>query len=515
MAKSSLIILIFIQINYTTNYIILPIKILPKESYVLYDKQNHLKEIIFSEYYTSLFTELYIGKEKQRVPLLIEPKTNDFLVTSVHLYENNASDYYLNKTIYNFSKVFLEGYDFFNENKSNSLSCKYCEKRKKDKKSKEIPIAEISCPANNIFYFYKNIKMKSKEEENLYFEIAQNMKDNVTGIIGLGLYDSYFRRTSSFLYNLKENNITQNYYWFFEFNSTNNENGKLIIGASLDEIYRDKYDKNDLIYANTNQGNSYWKLKFDKIFVQIASYEYDLSNAYCELAFDTNIIISNDKYKKYFELNFNELLKQGKCFKDSFEGQNGFFNNKTDLIFYYCKNEKNIKEKLYEIILPIKFYSSEFNYTFEINIDDILKEKDDFIFFKILFGVKSFNYWILGKIFSLKYKYMFNPEIKKIGFYPKFKDINPNNNNGNKNGNNDESNSNSLSKVTQILIIIAFCIFLIFIIIIIILKKLFSLKTKKRANELEDDYEYLSEDKKENNIENEEIEDKADKDDIN
>ena len=509
MVKSSLLVLIFIQIRYMTNYIILPIKTLPKENYILYDKQNHLKEIIFSEYYASLFTELYIGKEKQRVPLLIEVKTNDFLVTSIHLFENNASDYYLNKTIYNFSNTFLEGYDFFNENKSKSLSCKYCEKRKKNKKSKEIPIAEISCPANDVFYFYNNIKMKNKEEENLYFEIAQNMKDNVTGIIGLGLYDSYFRRTSSFLYNLNQNNITQNYYWFFEFDSTNNENGKLIIGASLDEIYRDKYDKNDLVYANANQGNSYWKIKFDKIFVQISSYEYDLGNSYCELSFDTNTIISNDKYKKYFELNFNDLLKQGKCFKDSFEGQNGFFNNKIDLIFYYCKNEKNIKEKLYDIILPIKFYSSEFNYTFEINIDDILKEKDDFIFFKILFGVKSLNYWILGKIFSLKYKFMFNPEIKKIGFYPKFKDINTNNNNDI----NNDNNNNFLSKVPQILIVIAFFILLIFI-VVIILKNLF-LKRKKRANELEDDYEYLSEDKKENNIENEENAHKADKDGIN
>ena len=513
MLKSFLIVLFFIQINYLNNYIILPIKTLPKENYVLYDKQNYLKKIIFSEYYTSFFTELYIGKEKQRVPLLIEAKTNDFLVTSIHLFQNNASDYYLNKTIYNFTKVFLEDYDFFNENKSNSLSCKNYEQRKKNKNSKEIPIAEISCPANNIFYFYKNINMKNKEEENLYFELAQNMKDNITGIIGLGLYDSYFRRTSSFLYNLKQYNITQNYYWFFEFNSTNNENGKLIIGSSLDEIYRDKYDKNDLTYANANQGNSYWKIQMDKIFVQILSYEYDLGAAYCELSFDTNIIIANDKYKKYFELNFNDLLKQDKCFKDTFEGQNSFYSNKIDLIFYYCKNEKNIKEKLYEIILPIKYYSREFNYTFEINIDDILKEKDNFIFFKILFGVKSFNYWILGKIFSLKYKFIFNPELKKIGFYPKFKDRNPNNNNGINNDNNGDNN-NFLSKVSQFLIIIASCILLIFIIIIFV-KKLFSMKKKKRANELEDDYEYLSEDKKENKIEKEEDYGKADEDGIN
>lgn len=183
--------------------------------------------------------------------------------------------------------------------------------------------------------------MKKKEQEdNLYFEIAKNIKDNITGITGLGLYDSYFRKTSSFLYILRQNNITKNSYWFFEFNSTNNEKGILIIGSLLDEIYKDKYDRNDLVYANANLGNSYWKIKFDKIFVNILSYEYGLDGAYCELAFDTNIIVANFKYKKYFELNLNDLLKQEKCFKESFEGQNSFYSNKNDLFFITVKMKK-------------------------------------------------------------------------------------------------------------------------------------------------------------------------------
>jgi hypothetical protein len=42
------------------------------------------------------------------------------------------------------------------------------------------------------------------------------MKDNVTGLIGLSLYND--RMTlNSFLSLLKSNNITDNYFWFFEF----------------------------------------------------------------------------------------------------------------------------------------------------------------------------------------------------------------------------------------------------------------------------------------------------------
>ena len=193
-----LLLFIFFLFNHIDNYIVLPIKTLSKENYFPFNESDSLKNEIFEEYYSSLYTELDIGTKTQKIPLLIEVKTNDFLITSIHSIEN-TSDYYLNKTIYDYSQNFLKNYDYFNENKSSSISCEYCENRKKYKK--EIPIAEVSCPAKDIFYFYENINMKNKEkEEKFYLELARNIKDNITGIIGLGLYDAYFRRQSSFLY---------------------------------------------------------------------------------------------------------------------------------------------------------------------------------------------------------------------------------------------------------------------------------------------------------------------------
>jgi hypothetical protein len=50
----------------------------------------------------------------------------------------------------------------------------------------------------------------------LNFDLVRYMKDNVTGLIGLSLYND--RMTlNSFLLLLKSNNITDNYFWFFEF----------------------------------------------------------------------------------------------------------------------------------------------------------------------------------------------------------------------------------------------------------------------------------------------------------
>ena len=83
---------------------------------------------------------------------------------------------------------------------------------------------------------------------------------------------------------------------------------------------------------------------------------------------------------------------------------------------------------------------------------------------------------------------MFNPDIRQIGFYPKYKtkkglDIN-------------------WKIVFEILIIIGLCI--IFSVLgIIVGKKLYGLKRKKRANEMnDDDYEYFSENTKDKDKDN-------------
>ena len=241
--------------------------------------------------------------------------------------------------------------------------------------------------------------------------------------------------------------------------------------------------------ANFNLGIYYYSIDFQKIVVKNESETINFEDESCELNFDINTIVLNSEFRKFFNNTIKHLLLKRKCFNDTFYQCEDLYGYKSEHFFFYCKNEKEVKEELKKIILPIQFYSNELDYIFEITIDDLLKESGEYIFIKLLFN-KIGGGCVLGRPFSLKYKFIFNPDTKGVSFYPKFKtkkglEINWNN-------------------VLKVLLIVGLCI--IFAILgIIIGKKLYGMKRKKRANEMnDDDYEYFSESKKENENENNE-----------
>ena len=65
----------------------------------------------------------------------------------------------------------------------------------------------------------------------------------------------------------------------------------------MDEIYRDKYDRNDLNYTKENTGYNYITINFDKIFTKNNSEKIDLPKDRAELSYDINsIVASYDNY---------------------------------------------------------------------------------------------------------------------------------------------------------------------------------------------------------------------------
>ena len=202
------------------------------------------------------------------------------------------------------------------------------------------------------------------------------------------------------------------------------------------------------------------------------------------MRYDSNIIIGDYSYGKYLLGKIDYLLKSEKCFNDTIRDLE-YYNN---LSFYYCLNEKDIKNKLYEVIIPIHFYSNNFNKTFEITNTDVLFEKGDYIYIGILFNDIT-RKWSLGKVFTLKYKFIFNQENKKIGFY---------------NGHKKEKNNKNKNYGTLLKILI--CIFLSIILVFLGIKigKILNKSRKKRANELLDEYDYSERDNEnKGNINNE------------
>ena len=144
---------------------------------------------------------------------------------------------------------------------------------------------------------------KSITKEQLSFNLVRNAEDNITGEIGLNLYDTNKRSFNSFLNTLKRNNLIKNYNWYFDVNIKTNET-KLIIGGLPHEIQPFNYSEEDLLYCKVESSNYliYWKIKFNKIFALnddlLASLKY-FDDTVIEFKFDTNIIIGTDEYANY------------------------------------------------------------------------------------------------------------------------------------------------------------------------------------------------------------------------
>ena len=236
MMKILLMFLWLKQIFYINSYIVLPIETLKKENYKSSPyTPNSPQDIIYNEYCSSFFTEIEIGTPPQKIPLLVKMKTNDYIITSIHPMDKNSTEDFTNKSTYDFSNNFVKNYDYFNENKSSTFSSKIFEDRRKKYKydyDYEWPIAEETCSSYDTFNLYENINMKKKTKiNNLYFDLVRNIKDNITGLIGLSLNNDY-RTQSSFLNILKKNNLTENFYLTFDFENPEKEKGKLIIGTT-------------------------------------------------------------------------------------------------------------------------------------------------------------------------------------------------------------------------------------------------------------------------------------------
>ena len=466
-----------IQIKNIFCSIILPLYALPRENYIKKYSNDSLKEIFDHEFKASLYTFLEVGTPLQKVPILINIETNSLAITSCYPVYNDTNN---KLKIYNLTNDFLKHYDFFDETKSSTyISLNYT--------MEAFYKALSASTSNESFSFYKDIHFKDKIlDNNITFQLIKNTEDNITGEIGINIYDPYYENFNSFLKVLSSHKLINNYNWYFDFESPWSQDGKLVIGSLPHEDYPNRYSENELAYVkcSANDFVIYWEMAFDKIYINNNTHNSDIDDKSdndgkvyfenkIEFKFDSNLIFGTMKYEKFLFFVLKDLIEEKKCFNDTMYGDSEYSKFK----FFYCKNDKSIKDKLYNIISSIYFYSHEFNHTLELTIDEILKEKGEFIYIMILFDGVS-NKWKLGNVFSLKYKFVFNPDTKQIGLYKNLKYV-------------DNIESKDYSFIFKIILIIVLSLLLI-LLGFILGKMIYGLKRKKRANELADDYDYVS-----------------------
>ena len=408
------------------------------------------------------------------------------------------------------------------------------EKKTEDEKNKIYTINKsktfknISCLNKYYVKSNKDIHAKEKFTMNLYDingktlkEIILNDFDFVFGVksindknknlsqlyyltIGLQIFPiNKYTQDNKFnlIDNLKKRNIIQNYIWFIYFNNNkidNNEinnlknllnmNSTFLIG-DYPHIYKPNEFSKDQIYYSYNN-NFFWSLKFKSIYVYVNQTKFNIGIIKQSL-YDTNAQINLNDFFIYAPYTYIQIVK--KSFFNDYISKNIcaiYLGDTIDSI--YCNKSNNFNIEYLKKFPTLYLEHNEYNFTFELTYKDLFAEIDDKYIFLIATMNNDVEDLFLGRLFFYKYQFFFNQDSKGIGFYnPNIKFDISNNDKENIHGKKDKEKENNFKYI--ILVIVLGCLLLIAIVIIFIyaFNKCKS-KKRKRANELDDEYDYVS-----------------------
>ena len=481
----SLLILLVFDFNPVFSYISLPLEYLPKKNYQFLKTDNLINkpELVMKDlFYKRLITHLNIGTPEKSQMVLIDTNDNDFYFTSL----NPPSD---SKGGYKFSQFYDFGENlFYNESESSSYILEQCHEDTYHG-YKEICFAKELIKFN--FGNYTSV-------ENFPIKVAKGEDEPIPGVIGLSINDSMAYTLRSFLSELKLTNLINDYYFFFDYEKFYPLNsiikGNLILGDLPHNIFPDKYSKEDFVTMKKTSSSSFWTHNMNKIEVQTNNTKKDIqiTNTKVHTFYEFyNVIGTLEFINQIKELFLDELIENKKCFRGKFT-QNLF--SYDDINFFYC--DISVENILIQNLSGIKFYSKDFDYTFELTKDELYYKKGKYIYLTVLYFNHLYNDWIMGQMFTSKYNFVFNTDTREIGFYKKVNNVihNDNTDNNNNSDGNSLINGENKVKMLTIIIIVSSCILIIGIVIgLVIGIKFLKNKRKKRADELiDDEYEYTS-----------------------
>ena len=293
---------------------------------------------------------------------------------------------------------------------------------------------------------------------------------------------------------LKSNDIISSYAFYVKLDKNNELNGSLIIGGYPHELDPKHYQEKYFIYDTVDLKFSYyyWHYEFKDIFIGEKKSEWVKE---VEFSFEFPFILSTYNYWKYLD----KLFFKNESFSDfCYEEKIGQY-----FIKYCSKQVISNFPTLYFHLSNTYLNETQINYI-EFNYEDLFIKSsfDDNIYLCQMIFVDNSYKWILGKPLFKKYATVFNQDKKTIGFYTESKEYNETNNDNDKK---DENKNNKLKIWLYLILIFAFLFFVCSIVLTVFLCKKYPFgKRKIKANELDDDYDYSSQNDKEKNEQNQE-----------
>ena len=482
--------LLFVQL-YRSNYI------LPLYTTNIAKNDSIIKNDYLSKIYSShLYAKFIIGSNKEEIKGIINMTQIGFFVYE-NAYDYNSSSSF--DQVSNLKSFYLKNYEegFL----ANDTLCLLPYNEKQD-------INNINIKECNNFEKVKFSLLKSKQkymEYNIYDKYA------ILGLQQNSNQDEYI--IPLFIKSLKNTDMINSHTFSFHFlnNTKTGENeGYILLG---DEDFDEDNGFLERTLSQSQKGQIYWNLVFQKVFAQVNnnlnisldrySKTFDIKDA--QIIGNMPYIIGINTYKNYIRYYFFEklLLKDICAYKNvSIDDSYGTF---------VCDSQSDLfKEKFNNEFPKLYFEHYELNTTFILDQYDLftynnIDKSDKNIYFLIFFPNKNDPYinpenpratiikrWKLGIPFLKKYKLSFNGDNRMISYYKKFNNNNDIDSNNNGNNKKDENNSNENSKSSTLIkvIIIISLLIIFFVLGILFHKNIIRLPRKKKANELEDDYEY-------------------------
>ncbi len=330
------------------------------------------------------------------------------------------------------------------------------------------------CIKNNSIYFNEDFQMAETFSDNfqifsnstLFFQnkfylllvrgLAYNVPNEfyTSGTIGLRLRSFASNQEDSkkkFTYQIKENGLSENEIFTFQFEG---DDGYFIIGKNA---------FNNSNYLSINTGvmpmkfvGLEWSFNFD--FVVYGNEQLESKNTL--LKNEIGLFVGPTDYEnKVFEKFFKNNTK---CYRNSTKMGYATFK------YYYCDEDVDVNQ-----MDNLVFGLDQINYNFTFSGKELFYEENKKKYFKIVFLLSNNPYWFFGREFLKKYQLYFDMA-RKLIYIPL----------------NKEENKNNYYSIFHICLTIVLGISVIAL-IFYIFRYLKKYPRKKRANELEDDFDYI------------------------
>ena len=470
-------IIIILSISFCNNYIVFPIKVKNKFNQIIDSGSDYVNFIKNNQ----VATYIFMGTPQKKIEIYLTSERLDFIFGEGFCLLNPDSEYNLTlSSSFIGSKVRRSSPSFINGFLSNENIILY---------------NNLNLSSNVSF---KNINLINCNPSKDIFDTFNN--NFFCGYIGLQISSSseYFE-WDSIIYQLKSERFINTQKWsvIFDKNKINNYDGIFIIGIKEEEFY-DIFNsniKNDYktIYSINTFSNSDYEIKFDEIYFEINNKNYSF-NKFIQGIFiiDYDFIISNEDYfRSIKDIFFKKYIEKGICFIDKQEKL--IKKSKYDIqllnIIFCEKNKFHINDL--KSFPKLKLKHIGLYQVFEFTYEDLFMETKNYFIFKIVLNERNKHFWTFGRLFLKKYLFIFDNEQKSISY------LGINNIYKREKYEEDNQIENKDLKNKFHFIISILIIGISIIIGIFFGKIIFNKKKKKRANELDDDYEYIE---KENNL---------------